>query len=64
MLFSAFLLVLELLDDVNSEVETNDVLGEGDVVTFYQCSKLLHLLEFNRSRDYIKATLTLYFSDE
>ena len=47
MLFSAFLLVLELLDDVDSEVETNDVLGDGDVATFYQCSKLLHVLEFN-----------------
>lgn len=59
MLFSAFLLVLELHDD--SEVETNDVLSEGDVVTFYQCSKLLHVLEFNRSRDYIKADLNSLF---
>lgn len=55
-------LALELLDDF--EVETNDVLGEDDDITFFSVASSYMRRNLNRVRDYFEGTIPLYLPVE
>lgn len=60
--FWLFLLALELLDD--SEVETNDVLGEDNNKTFISVASSYMHRNLKWVHHHIKGTMPLYFPDE